>query len=288
MYDVIIIGKGPAGLSAALYTVRANLKTLIIANGYGAAATTDKIDNYFGFANTVSGLQLVKDTEILAKSLGGEFSEEEVTDITMNYDDMSFKISTSNNSYSAKKVLLATGKNRVLPNIKGLKQFDGKGVSRCAVCDAFFYRGKSVAVLGSGSFALAEASELLPVVGSITLYTNGKELESDEFTVDKRKIVEAYGDMKIQGFLMEDGQKVDFDGLFIAEGTPGGTEFGAKLGVMMKDGAVITDQNGKTNVPGFYAAGDCVGTPYQISVAVGQGALAAMAITSEIRNEKNK
>lgn len=283
MYDVIIIGKGPAGLSAALYTVRANLKTLIIATGYGAAGTAEKIDNYFGFSHTVSGTQLIKNSEQMLKALGGEFSDEEVTDISMNYDDMTFIVKTPSSIHTAKKIILATGKNRTLPSIPGLKRYDGKGISRCAVCDAFFYKGKNVAVLGNGKFAFAEAEELSGIVKNITIYTNGEKAGTDKFNLDTRKIAEAYGDDKIRGFIMADGQKTEFDGLFIADGIPGGTEFGAKLGVMMKDGSVITDQNGKTNVPGFFAAGDCAGAPYQISVSVGRGALAALAVIAELR-----
>jgi len=146
MYDVIIIGAGPAGISASLYMKRAGLNVLIISKGYGALEKASKIENYYGLKDVVSGKELFDTGEEQAKKLGIEIIEDEVTNVQK---DNYFTVTTINREYEAKKVVLATGTNRQTPNIKGIKQYEGKGVSYCAVCDAFFYKNKDVAVLGS-------------------------------------------------------------------------------------------------------------------------------------------
>jgi thioredoxin reductase (NADPH) len=144
MRDCIIIGRGPAGLSAALYTVRAGLDTLIIANGTGALEKAVKIDNYFGFPDTVSGAKLSEDSQKQVLRLGGDFLDAEVIDIRPEPDGSFLVVCDNGQSYACIALLLATGKPRNLPPVKNLEKFEGAGVSRCAVCDGFFYRGKVV------------------------------------------------------------------------------------------------------------------------------------------------
>ncbi|MEG1932671.1 MAG: FAD-dependent oxidoreductase, partial [Pygmaiobacter sp.] len=171
MSNVIIIGSGPAGVSAALYAVRAGLATTVISSGIGTLAKAEKIENYYGFAEPISGEELAKNGIEGAKRLGVRFVTAEV--VGLSYDEQ-YLVETSAGAYSADGVIIATGSPRFAPKIAGLATLEGKGVSYCAVCDAFFYRGKDVAVLGSGDYALHEVQALLPVARTVTLLTNGE------------------------------------------------------------------------------------------------------------------
>lgn len=291
MYDCIIIGAGPAGLSAALYTIRAGLNTQIIASGIGALEKASKIDNYFGFSQTVSGAQLIADTTEQVMRLGGTFLRAEVTDVRPTVDGGYEIVCDSGESYLCAALIFATGKSRGVPPIRGLADFEGAGVSHCAVCDGFFYRGKTVGVLGEGKFALSEARELEPLAASVSIYTNGKEPAFDisglgTIKLDTRRVSSVAGERKISSVVFADGEAAPVDGLFIASGVAGSGEFAAKLGILTENGAVVTDKTGATNVPGIFAAGDCTGAPYQISVSVGEGARAGLAVTEYAREKK--
>lgn len=148
MYDVIIIGSGPAGISAALYTQRGGLKTLIISKGSSSLEKAHKIQNYYGLVEEISGKELYKIGIEQAKRIGVEIIEDEVVQIS---NEKNFKVTTINAEYDATNVILATGINRKESTIKGIKEYEGKGISYCAVCDAFFFRGKDVAVIGDGN-----------------------------------------------------------------------------------------------------------------------------------------
>lgn len=159
MYDVIIIGSGPAGISAALYTQRGGLKTLIISKGSSSLEKAHKIQNYYGLVEEISGKELYKIGIEQAKRIGVEIIEDEVVQIS---NEKNFKVTTINAEYDATNVILATGINRKESTIKGIKEYEGKGISYCAVCDAFFFRGKDVAVIGDGNYAVHEAEILKP------------------------------------------------------------------------------------------------------------------------------
>ena len=178
MYDSIIIGSGPAGVTASLYMVRAGLKVLIISNKESSLNKAEKIENYYGFENGISGKDLNEAWIKQAKNIGAEFLEKEVTSIKY-YEDGCYEVVIPNQGidekYIAKTIVLATGTKRNKPNIKGLKEFEGKGISYCAICDAAFFRNKNVAVLGNGDYAISEIEELLPIVKSVTMLTNGLE-----------------------------------------------------------------------------------------------------------------
>ena len=159
MSDVIIIGAGPAGISAALYTIRSGLETTVITAGDSALAKAEKIENYYGFAEPISGKELLTRGIDGAERLGVKFTNKQA--VSIEYEDGGFSVVTSNDkNHRCKAILLATGSRRLAPSIEGLTEFEGKGVSYCAVCDAFFYRNKNVGVLGSGEYALHEAKIL--------------------------------------------------------------------------------------------------------------------------------
>jgi len=216
LYDVIIVGSGPAGISASLYARRRKLSVLIISKGDGALGKTEKIDNYYGFSDGISGKELYQNGIKQAKKLGVELIEDEV--VALSYIE-NFEIETINSKYIAKSVILATGTNRITPNIKGIQEFEGKGVSYCAICDAFFFKGKDVAVLGNGNYAIHEMEQLKPIVGSVSILTNGEQIVENRdvaVEVDNRKIREFRGDNKIEEIEFEDHTKRKVNGVFIA------------------------------------------------------------------------
>ena len=178
MYDVIIVGAGPAGISASLYTVRRNLKTLIIYKEESALEKTKKIENYYGFENGINGEDLYKIGIKQAQNIGAEVIKDEVTNIQADYLNEKghiFKVGTLNNEFEAKSVILATGNKKNKPNIKNMDKYEGKGISYCAICDGFFYKNKDVAVIGNGDYAIAEAMDLQNIARSITILTNGRQ-----------------------------------------------------------------------------------------------------------------
>ncbi|MEE0775454.1 MAG: NAD(P)/FAD-dependent oxidoreductase, partial [Bacillota bacterium] len=166
MSTAIIVGTGPAGISAALYLKRANIDVTLIGKRGGALEKADSVENYFGFAEPVSGKDLAEAGMSNALRLGCRIVEDEVVSIGYN---QSLTVFTKGGSYEGDVVVLATGAARNTPNIEGVRELEGKGVSYCAVCDAFFYRKKDVAVLGSGEYALHEATELAAVASSVTV-----------------------------------------------------------------------------------------------------------------------
>jgi len=289
MYDVIIIGKEPAGISASLYTIRANLKTLIIGMNDSALTKTEKIENYYGFAEPISGQYLLKQGEEQAARLGGEIIEDEVVEIKK---DETFIISTVKGKFTAKAVLMATGQKQKKIDIKNLKEFEGNGVSYCSTCDGFFYNDLKVGVLGYKDYAVHEALELLAYTKDITIYTNGfkpefsKEFqqEAKRFNINEKTILSLEGKDFLQKIVFHDGENESIDGLFVAYESASSIDFARKLGVLTENGAILVNSDMQTNIDGLFAAGDCTGGFKQIATAVGQGALAGRKIIEFVRN----
>jgi thioredoxin reductase (NADPH) len=283
MRDAIVIGKGPAGISAAIYLKRAGIDVLVIGKGYGALENSDKIENYYGFEEPISGKELIEKGIKQAENLGIEVITDEVVSIE-KYEN--FIVKTLDKSFEAKTVLLATGKSRVKIDIKGFEEFKGKGISFCAVCDGFFYRNKKVAVIGNGKYAANELSELMNFTKDITLFTNGQDLTTDNFPDDidivYDKISEIYGDDKIKG-LIAGNTNFDVDGIFVALGTASASDFAMKMGVFTEKDSIIVDEDFMTNVEGLYAAGDAIGGFLQIAKAVSDGAHASKGMIKYIK-----
>ncbi|MBP7175012.1 MAG: NAD(P)/FAD-dependent oxidoreductase [Thermoclostridium sp.] len=291
MYDAIIIGKGPAGISAALYTVRANMKTLVFGTRKSTLEKADKIENYYGFSQPISGEKLLAEGEKQLLRLGGEIRDEEV--ISISKEEL-FQVSTTTGTWQCHALLIATGQKNVNTGIRNLKKFEGKGASYCTTCDGFFYRGKKAGVLGFNDFALHEAKELLPFTKDITLFTNGKtttfskDTESilQQLVVNETPIRSFEGEEFLEKIVFEDDSVFPLDGIFIAYESASSTTFALKMGILMQDQYIVTDANQCTNIDGLYAAGDCTGIFKQISVAVGQGAIAGRNMIEYIRKQK--
>lgn len=289
-FDVVIIGKGPAGISAALYTVRANLKTLVLGAGTSSLEKADKIENYYGFENPVSGHELLETGVKQAKRIGAFIEDDEVTAIEFNN---AFTTKTIKTEYSSKAVLIATGQPPQRPKIPGMENFEGKGVSYCTTCDGFFFKNKKVGILGSGNYAVQEAMELEPFTKDVTIFTNGKSPdfsgiyteEADKFKIIQSLVVGLSGNEVLEEIFLDGGPE-KLDGLFVAGGSASSIDFAVKLGVATQGNSIITDSEQKTNLEGIFAAGDCTGGIKQISVAVGEGAAAGKSIISFIRRQK--
>lgn len=278
MYDVIVIGSGPAGITAAIYAKRRNLSILVISKGNGTLQKAEKIDNYYGFENGISGKELYVNGIKQAKNLGIDFIEDEV--INIEYINQ-FTIETVNSKYEAKAVILATGVSRKVPNIKGIKEFEGKGVSYCAVCDSFFYKGKDVAVLGDGNYAIHEFETLKPIASSVTILTNGNtmvENRDSSIEVNSKKIREFRGDTKLEEVEFEDNTIQNLNGVFIAMGTASSSDLARKIGARIENNNIVVNENMETTVPSLFACGDCTGGLLQISKAVYEGAKAGLAV----------
>lgn len=285
MYDVIIIGAGPSGISAGLYAKRANLKVLIIYQEEATIKKAELIENYYGFENGISGKELYQIGINQAKNIGIELKKEEVTNVQFK-DASNYEVITDQGRYSSKVVIFATGNKKNTPKIKGIKEFEGKGVSYCAVCDGFFYRNKNVSVLGNGNYAISETNELINIANNITILTDGKkapEIRADNVKIDTRKIREVRGNNKIEEVEFEDDSKIKIDGLFVAMGVAGSNEFAKKLGVLTNKDKIMVNENMETNIPGIYACGDCTGGLLQISKSVYEGTKAGLKAIEYLR-----
>lgn len=282
MYDAIIIGAGPAGISASLYLIRAKKNILVISKENSSLIKAEKIDNYYGL-ESLTGKELFDRGIKQAKRLGVNIIKEEV--ISIDFEDNSkFKVITENKEYMSKNVIIATGTSRKSPNIKGIKEYEGKGVSYCAICDAFFYKNKDVAVIGSGNYAIHEAKTLENVAKSVSILTNGEQVVENRdnslsnFNINEKSIKEVRGFDKVEEIYFDDNTSKKVSGVFIAMGTASADDLAKKLGIVLKNNSIQVDENMQTNIKGIYACGDCTGGLLQINKAIYEGAKAALNI----------
>ena len=284
MFDVIIIGAGPAGISASLYTKRANLKTMIIYQNNSNLEKAELIENYYGFAKGITGIDLYNEGIKQAENLWGELKEEEVINIKMN--ENGFEVITDKNEYKTKNIVLATGNKKNIPKIKGIQEFEGRGISYCAVCDGFFYRNKDIVVIGNGKYAIAETNELINLANQIIILTDGEkapEFRADNVKIDTRKIEEIQGEKKVEQIKLEDNTIIKTDGIFVAKGVAGSNEFAKKLGIITNKDKIVVNEKMETNIPGIYACGDCTGGILQISKAVYEGTKAGLEVIKRVK-----
>lgn len=281
MKNVIIVGSGPAGITAGIYLTRAKINNMIITNNQGALSKADLIENYYGFEKPVKGTELLEKGKLQYLNLGGNINEDEIVGIT--FEDK-LVVKGVKDNYKADIIVLATGVSRLLPNIKGLT--DEIGVSYCAICDAFFYRDKDVVVLGNGSYAISEANVLSKTCKSVTILSNNREMMStttiDVITNKIEEISKENGKFKI---IFDNNEIMYSDGMFIAEGIAGASALAKKIGAKTENNKIIVNENMKTNIPGLYAIGDCIGGILQISKAVYDGTVAALNIIKENKKE---
>ncbi len=286
MLDILIIGGGPAGISAGIYAKRAGMKVAIVSSEDSALLKANKIENYYGFENGISGKALYENGIKQAKNLGIKIFNAQVLGFKYN---SSFDVDTNKGILQSKSLIVATGSVRKTPSIDGLADFEGKGVSYCATCDGFFHRGKPVAVIGSGEYALHEALELANLADMVTILTNGEaqsfDLPTDvaNISVDTKKIACISGDNLVSAVVFESGDKMPVSGVFIAVGIAGSTDFARSIGAIVMDNRLAVDDQMATNIPGLFAAGDCTPGMNQVTKAVYQGSMAATSAVKFVR-----
>jgi thioredoxin reductase (NADPH) len=298
-HDVIIIGAGPAALTAAIYTTREDIETMLFERGVigGLAAVTDKIDNYPGFPDGVEGLKLADDLQKQAERFGAVIELGEVTKIT---DEGKYKrLETTSGDMRAKAVLIATGSDYKKIGVPGEKEYYARGVHYCATCDGAFYRDKRIVVVGGGNSAVQEAIFLTRFASHIDLLVRSDHFRAsdvlqheldkhtDKITVHFNTTTdEIYGEdnqvIKVIGTDKTKGKKIDFetDGVFIFVGLDPNSQFLKESEIKLDEiGFVMTDQHLQTQMPGVFAAGDIrSGATMQIASAAGEGATAALKI----------
>lgn len=286
MGKIVIVGSGPAGCSAALYAARAGMETTVISKGIGALQKAEQIQNYYGFEEGITGAELYRRGVAGAQAVGTQFVTAEV--VGLDYA-ATLVVQTTAGDYPADAVILATGTGRIAPKIAGLAEHEGRGVSYCATCDAFFYRGKTAAVLGTGEYALHEVQVLLPLAGKVILCTNGEPLTAEfpaGVTVCTEKLEAIEGEETVTALRLAGGGLLPADGLFVALGVAGSAALARKLGAPVENGRIVVDEKMQTGIPGLFAAGDCTGGMLQVCKAVYEGALAATEAIKQIRGKK--
>lgn len=269
MYDCIIIGKGPAGISCAIYLKRFNKNVLVIGKDYGSLGRAKVIENYYGF-NSISGLDLAKKGEEQAKNLGIEVITDEVLEI------MGLTVITKNNSYETKSIFLSTGK----ANKSNINIADEALVSYCATCDGFFYRKKKLALIGNGDFMLHELDVLKNFTTDITVFSNSEDEIKDSINGKITKIYEKDG----KKCILVNGTDYLFDGIFIASSNDS-LAISKHLGLITNDSNKFEVENFKTNIDGIFAGGDAIDGLDQVSTAVSDGAKAAVEINKYLKEE---
>ena len=286
MDNVIITGAGPAGISASLYTLRAGIKTTIIHTGQSALNKAAEVENYYGFSVPVSGMDLLDAGIANAVRLGAELINAEV--VAVDEIENGFTIRTADDSYTAGVVILASGTSRAKPKWHGFNEFENKGISYCAVCDGFFFKGKDVAVAGSGPYALHEAEVLLPIANSVTVCTDGSPVTAifpESINLIDKPVAGLGGGDFLSHINFKDGSIHNVSALFVAIGTAGSTDLAKKMGAVTDSDCITVDENMRTNIPGLLAAGDCTGGMKQIAKAVYEGATAGTEAINIIRKK---
>lgn len=294
IYDVIIIGAGPAGFSAAIYTARANLKTLLFgiienSNAYKAHI----FENYMGFEKQISGPFLMEESKKQAMKFGTEFVAREIVDIQQNPDGTFTVTDTERAAYQSRVVIICSGLGFKPSGIKNEQPLTGKGVSFCVTCDGPFFKNKNVSVIGNTHFAGEEALQLLTYTPHVSILSHGRDFAfSEKMTegiaknnirlVKTPRISEFIGTKKFEKMKCADGAEYAFDAVFLALGIATAADFATKLGVARTGPQsaflVANPRTGETNVKGIYAAGDCTGGNAQAAKSSGEGCNAAISV----------
>ena len=293
---VLIIGSGPAGLSAAIYTGRAGLNPIVISGPTfgGQASLTADIENYPGFVDSISGSDLMDKFRAQAEKFGTEVISDVVEKV--DFSDQPLIVETGVTGYRCERVIITAGSNHLPLNVPGEKEFTGRGVSYCATCDGFFYRKKNVAVIGGGNSAVEEAEFLTRFASSVTIIHRRDALRADKIVQDRAfenpkihfcwnsVVTEIVGEEKVTGLKLKNVQTgeeslMPIDGVFIFVGTKTVTDiFEGQLEI--ENGTIKVGPDMQTSVPNVYAAGESVDSRYrQVIVSAAQGSQAGISVS---------
>ncbi|WP_129630079.1 NAD(P)/FAD-dependent oxidoreductase [Candidatus Oscillochloris fontis] len=301
-FDVIIIGAGPAGLAAAIYTARAGVSTLVIdqSSAGGQVKTTHQVANYPGFIEPVLGHQLAANMKKQAERYGTRFElAADITEMDLTGDAKWLKV--DGETYTSKAVIIATGSSPRLLNVPGEQELKGSGISYCATCDGEFYTGKDIVVVGGGNSAMEESLMLLQHVNSITVIHQFDTLQAEKITADKvmqhpkvsflwshePRGFEKQGErmvIKAENLKTQEIVTLERDGVFIFAGMLPNVAILRNTGLQMNAyGYITTNESMATNLPGVYAAGDVRDKRYrQITTSVGDGTIAALEVIRSV------
>lgn len=293
MYDVIIIGAGSAGLSAAVYSRRFLMKTLVIGQLMGGLlTTTHTIENWPG-EKSILGRELMKKIEEHARSIGAEIINDQVTELKKT--NKGFKVTTTEKSYETKSVILATGTIHRHLGVPGEGEYSGRGVSYCAACDGMFFKNKTIAVVGGSDSAVKEALMLTEYAKKVYIIYRKEKLRAEPVSIERlnKKIKEGIieviynanvtkikGDgKKINSLSLDTNKELPIEGLFVDIGLIPQNELAKNLGVKLNDKEeIITDKQSKTNIPGVLGAGDCTDSKVKQAITgAAQGVIAAFS-----------
>jgi thioredoxin reductase (NADPH) len=284
-YDIVILGTGPAGLQAAIHAARRKVAVLLLGKQTKSSLYHAHVENFCCIFN-IAGEDMLKIGLEQALRFGSEIWEEDVLKVSQ-IDDL-FEIKTeSGRMIRCKSLIIATGAQRNKLGVPGEKALLGRGVSYCVECDANFFRGQDVAVIGGESAAVGGALTLLHDSKSVHLIFEKldvvdvlrEEIQSSAVIFHEGSIVkEITGENEVAGLVLEDGSKIPVSGVFIEKGAKGVMELATNLGILLDDDAkyIRTNKKQETNVPGVYAAGDICGPPWQMAKAVGEGCVAGL------------
>jgi thioredoxin reductase (NADPH) len=249
------------------------------------------MENVYGFPEGVTGPELVELGQEHAEKYGAEIVEEEVVRIDPRGER--YRVETTVDEYTVDGVILATGANYERPAIADVEQFEGRGVSYCVECDAYFYRDRPVAVVGNENYAATEALMLLDYTDEVQVLTNGKDFQADAeleervenegITVRTDRLDRLEGNDVLEAVVTRDGERIPIDGLFVALGTAGGTDLAEMLGIPVEGDSIMADPDQSTTADRVYAAGDVTGGHQQISTSVGEGARAVINLLEAFR-----
>ncbi len=296
-YDCIIIGAGPAALSAAVFTGRAKLKTLLIGiPSKSQLHFAQSVGNYIGM-DEVSGPDLLEKGLAQVKKYGVEVKEKEVVHLMKRGEEFTVK-AEDGMAFTSRTLIIASGMAARMPGIKNDQALLGKGVHTCVACDGYAYKGKKVAVIGNGNHAAEEAVELLALTKDITVISNGREFSISKELMEecqkggvkfaKDRVAEFRGEKWLEEVVMKDGSAAKFDGAFLALGGVTALAFSQKLALDSNpDGSLVTDKDGKTAIEGCYAAGGCTGGNQQIAKSAGEGCNAAISAIKRVRGTES-
>jgi len=294
--DVLVVGGGLAGLSAAVYLGRAMRDALVIDNGKPMARWEPDVQNYLGFPEGISGAELIKRGRQQAERYQVELAEDEVID-ALREEDGAFVLRGRKSTYQGKKMLLATGIFHIPPDIAGVSECLGKSLFFCKDCDGYRVQDKHIGIYGANNEAVRYALGMLLYSATVVIVTNGHRirwdarhaawLEEYHIPVFTRRIVSVdHCDHQIQSLTMEDGLRVELEVLFTTRGDVYHNKLAEGLGAKLSsEGEIIVDANQRTTVPGLYAAGCVTPANCQMIIAAGQGAVAAQAINLDLFEE---
>ena len=299
MYDIIIIGAGPAGLSAGIYTSRLGMKTLILEklNPGGQITLSSEIENYPGVCEVKSGIEFMACWPDQAKKFGAEIKSEEVKELKTENGE--WRIVTHKNSYEAKAVIIATGSTPKKAGFEGEIEYTGRGVSYCAVCDGFFYKDKVVAVIGGGDTALEEALYLSKIAKKVYLIHRRDKFRAAPSTqkrvfntpnieiIYNETVKKVFGKEFVEGIILSSDKEIKVDGVFVFVGMKVNNELVKDLVELNEWGEVKVDLNMQTSIKGLYAAGDIrQNSVKQVVAAAGDGAVAGINAVKYVEHTK--